>query len=59
MTIDCMAVIAAASVASAVSILSADSYRKRRQRSVWVRPIFERRLQFGAYNMLMAERVDE
>jgi len=45
----CVAAIAAASVVSAVSILRAASYRKRRQRSVWVRP-FERRSQFGAYN---------
>ena len=51
----CMAVMAAAAVVSTVSIMRAASYRKQRQRSIWVRPLYQRRSQFGAYNMVMAE----
>lgn len=34
--------------------------KKRRQRVMWVRPLFQMRQQLGAYNLLMAElRVDD
>lgn len=50
------AVVAAASVVITVcqdQLTKPD--RQRKKRSVWVRPLFQRRLQFGAYNLLMSE----
>ena len=55
-------VLAAAAAAAAVTVIAAASIegRKKRKRSVWVKPIFQRRQQLGAYNLLMAElRTDD
>lgn len=46
-----MAVVAAAGVI----IVDSVTQRKRKERSVWVTPMFERRRSAGAYNLLMME----
>ena len=49
-------VLIAASVATvAATCLVLKSKKKRKPRKVWVRPLFQRRSQFGAYNLLMSE----
>jgi len=49
-----LAVLSAASVVTTVAI-SAAKKRRKRNRSVWVRPLFLRRGELGAYHLLMNE----
>ena len=46
-------------MAAAVVAVTASSElinsKKRKRRTMWVRPLFQRRCEMGAYNMLMAE----
>ena len=46
---------AAAAATIAVAHTTGRKRRKRRKRSLWMRPLFQRRYQRGAYNMLMSE----
>jgi hypothetical protein len=48
-----IAAIAAATVT--VVVASVVRSRKKRRRTMWVRPMFRRRSQYGAYELLMAE----
>jgi hypothetical protein len=45
----------AAMAAAGVILVDLVAQRKRKERSMWVRPMFERRKSAGAYNLLMTE----
>lgn len=51
----CQAALAAAVVTIASSVQIIIKKRKRRQRRFWVRPLFQSRSQYGAFDLLMAE----
>ena len=46
---------AAYTVIVASSTVIAARKRRRKRRMMWVRPLFQRRSEYGAYNLLMAE----
>jgi hypothetical protein len=49
------AVVAAAGLVMIEAINAERAKKRKRSRSVWVKPIFQRRGQIGAYNLLMME----